>query len=204
MSNSKKVRADAVLLNLPRERQDQIMEWCNTAKSESCVGGLQFAREQLAADGVKVSLNALSHFWRQYQLRESYEQAENFAEFQEEQMKRFRPEDLETARKFGKFTFLQVAQAKQDGKLFATVEQLIQGDEIGALNARKQKFKEEIEPRKLRLLERRVDLMETKLQAIRDKLAPVPKGEVTTAEQREEILRMVDEAMGLKKAAPKK
>jgi hypothetical protein len=197
-SPSKKVRADSLLRNLPVERQEQIIEWCNTPKSETCPGGYQHAREQLAADGVKVSLQALSGFYSWYQLKAQYEAAEAHAEQQEELMRQFRPDDLELARKFGKFVFLQEANRRKDGKLFATVEQLIQGDETGALNKRKQEFKEKIEPRKLDLLERRVEVAERKLVDVQKALEPL-KDASTPEDQRKAILEEVDRIMGIPK-----
>lgn len=189
MSANKKTRADSLLRNLPEERQEQIIEWCNTPKSETCPGGYQHAREQLAADGVKVSISALSGFYSWYCLRRSYQLAEEHAETQEALMLNFDPEDVERARKFGKFCFIQKALQVGDAKTFARVEQLIQDDHKGALELRKQQFKEKIEPAKLELAERKVELLERKLKAVDDAMEKAAERGGLTAEALEEIRR---------------
>lgn len=110
-----KVRSDSLLKNLPETRQEQIIEWCDTPKTESCVGGYQFAREQLAADGVKVSLRALSDFWSWWNLRQDLKASADV----ETAMLEANPEAVKEARAAGELMFLKLSMVRQDTKAFS-------------------------------------------------------------------------------------
>lgn len=76
MSDRPKPKSNAILKNLPEERQEQIAEWCakpNDRDEEGNIipksGGLAFAQAQLAADGLRVSLETLSRFFSWWQLQ---------------------------------------------------------------------------------------------------------------------------------------
>ncbi len=181
-----KIRCDAPLKNLPQDRQDQIIEWCLTPKAEDCPGGYQHAREQLAADGLKVSLRALSDFFSWHQLKEFYEGAEAHAEEQKQLMAEFDPANTERAEKFGDFCFIQQATKTRDVKAYVAVGQLRETRKMREL-------REKTEPKKLELIERRVHLLETNAAAAKEKLTAVAaKGGLSA-----ETLRQIEEAAGL-------
>ena len=116
-----KPRCDSKLKNLSEERQEQIYEWCQTPKSETCVGGLAFALEQLAADGLSVSIRALSEFLPWYHNRLFYEQAVDRSEQQKKRMLDFDPANVERAEAFGDYCFLQEALAARDAETYTKV-----------------------------------------------------------------------------------
>jgi hypothetical protein len=119
-----KTRCDAVLLNLPEERQDQIIEWIETPKSETCSGGYKFAREQLAADGLKVSERLLSQFYSAHRRKEFFKGAYEAAEDQKDLMLKFDPTNVDRAEAFGDFAFLQQSLKAQDPKTFVMLGNL--------------------------------------------------------------------------------
>lgn len=161
----RKVRSDAVLLNLPEERQEQIIEWCDTPKSESCAGGYEFAREQLAADGLKVSVRALSDFYSDWHLRRDLQTASNV----EAAVRSANPGEAKLAREAGEAMLLKLSLARQDAKLFTAAACSIDSRERLDLDERSAKTKAEIAKAKirqkdhdLRLAERRVAVLEKK------------------------------------------
>lgn len=173
MSPNKKTRSDALLQNLSEERQEQIIGWCNTPKKvdeDGTVihpGGYQFAQEQLAADGIKVSPSSLSAFYSWWNLKHRYLQADATARQQEELMLKFRPGDAETAAAFGKFVFMQQAIAQGDPETFRDMEKLRQADAKGAREDRKI----EQTDRKLEQAERTIALHERREAKAKEVLA---------------------------------
>lgn len=118
---SRKIRSDAVLLNLPEERQEQIWEWCRKPSEKDGdgntipgTGGFAHARAQLAADGLKVSLRSLSSFFSVYRLKLDMETVENIREAVETQTG-----DARLARTTAETVFMNIAIARQDPKTFA-------------------------------------------------------------------------------------
>lgn len=109
----KKPRADAPLKNLPADRQEQVIEWCGTPKSADCTGGYTFAREQLAADGVRVSLRALSEFWSWWHLEKDLALSQEV-----ESQVRAATGNAKAAREAGEEMLLKLSLARQDPKLF--------------------------------------------------------------------------------------
>lgn len=184
-----KPRSDSRLKLLPDDRQEQIIEWCETPKSETCVGGLQFAREQLAADGVKVSVTTLSDFYSWYQLRRGYELAAEHAEQQKALMVEFDPSATDRAEAFGDFVFLQEALKLKDPKAFVALGNLRE-------NRKSRQLRERIDSRKLDLAERRVVLLEQRMAEAKAKLTAAMqanhKGGLTP-----ETLRQIEEAAAL-------
>lgn len=120
-----KPRSDAVLLNLPEERQEQVWTWCNTPKKDGCAGGLEHAQEQLAADGVKVSLSQLSRFCSWYRLRAEFRAADSAAKDVEEFLKAeapgMSPEKIAAA---GQLVFTMQATRENDAEKFVSLESL--------------------------------------------------------------------------------
>ena len=124
MSRSRKVRSNAVLLNLPPARQEPIIEWCDAPKSESgpdgrpCVGGYQFAREQLASDGLRVSLRALSDFYSAWHLEQDLE-----ISFEREEQVLSKTGDAKKAREAGEALLMRLGLASQNAKLIVAAAQ---------------------------------------------------------------------------------
>jgi hypothetical protein len=184
----KKPRSDSKLKLLPEERQAQIIEWINTPKSESCIGGLQHAREQLAADGITTGLTALSEFYSWWGLRQLFSDAETFAEEQTELMKEFNPADTDRAEAFGDYCFLQRAMKEQDPKAFVALGSLRE-------TRKHRELKERVEIKRLEIAERRVVVLENNQAEAKAKLTAVlaaSKGGITP-----ETLRIIEEAAHL-------
>lgn len=109
---SKKVRADAVLKNLPEERQGEIFERCRTET-------LAAVRKWLAQDGIKVSQQTLSEFYSWYALRASLKEAESDTENLLELIRKDAPElPEERLASIGNALFNLRAIKQQDPKLF--------------------------------------------------------------------------------------
>jgi hypothetical protein len=119
-----KPRSDSKLKNLPEERQEQIIAWLNTQKTEEHPGGLAYAREQLAADGIKVSNSTLSAFWAYWDLRQDFSDADLAATFAEEQMRAFDPANAQKAEELGQFVFTSLAVRKKDPQTFVALQRL--------------------------------------------------------------------------------
>lgn len=184
-----KVQATAKLKLLPPDRQEQIIEWCDTPKSETCPGGYQFAREQLAADGLQVSVRALSEFWHWYMQREMYEEAATHADLQKRLMLAFDPEAVERAEKFGDFVFLQEAVKVKDADTYTAISKLRE-------TRKKRELKTHHDTKLLELQERRVRILEEKMAEAKEKLTALAttanKGGLTA-----ETLRAIEEAAAL-------
>jgi hypothetical protein len=151
-----KTRCDSPLRNLQEDRQQQIIAWCLEPKTEECSGGYQHAREQLAADGIKVSITALSEFYSWFKLREFYEQAESHAEQQKQLMTEFDPANTDRAEKFADFCFIQEATKKRDAKTYVAVGQLRE-------TRKHREAKSAHDSKALELQERRVAVLEAKV-----------------------------------------
>ena len=121
----KKVRSDSVLGNLSEERKEQIEEWASTKKSETCVGGLKFALEQLAADGITVSKSTLSEFLslRRFARRFSSaaSRADQVAELLQKRNPNMKPEHV---RDLAQSIFTLEAMEAGDAETFVTLEHL--------------------------------------------------------------------------------
>src|SRR4029077_18837678 len=152
-----KERSDSKLKHLPEERQDQIIEWCNTpnqrgedGKPIKETGGLPYARAQLAADGLKVSERALSDFYSWWHLQRNFRDADNLTTQLEEMLKQQFPDvNPEKITEMGQLIFTLQATQARDAKEFREMEYLRLAKETGATKAR-QKDTE------LKLAERRV------------------------------------------------
>lgn len=159
----KKSRSDAILKNLPEERQEQIIAWCQkaNAKDESGklipgTGGLQYARAQLAADGISIGLHALSDFYSWWRLKQVFERAnQKTQDFIELMRERF--PDLAPARiqEFGQSYFTLEAAASGNAEEFRAMEKLRLEKETALTKGK-------LESKKLELAERKVKLLEKK------------------------------------------
>jgi len=125
-----KARSDSKLKTLPEERQEQIIAWAKTPKSEDCVGGLAYALEQLAADGLKVSISTLSEFVSWYQLQQRFAAASSRAQQIEELLRKKRPD-------------MQPEQIREMGQALFTLEAVDAGDTEAFVNLEHLKLKQE-------------------------------------------------------------
>ena len=116
-----KSRSDSKLKQLPEDRQEQVIAWCNEKRTDTCSGGYAHAQEQLAADGIKVSLRALSEFYSWHSTLKFYEGAAERAEQQKALMLDFDPANVDRAEAFGDYCFLQESLAARDAKTYTTV-----------------------------------------------------------------------------------
>lgn len=140
-----KPRSDSKLKNLAEETQEAIIAWARTPKSEDCVGGLAYAREQLAADGIKVSMRALSEFCAWWDLRERFSSASARAKQVEELLLSKDPSlSPERIREIGQSLFTMEAVEARDAKGFVDLESL-------RLAQKSAEFKGHIETEKLKL-----------------------------------------------------
>jgi hypothetical protein len=174
----KKPRSDSKLKGLPEDRQEQIIAWTRMPKSQSSPGGLQLAREQLAADGIAVSLRALSEFVAWWELQRRFTAASSRARQIEELMRKQDPSmDPERVRKLGQAVFTLEAVEASDPATYVKLENIrLSQDSLDA--------KVRIENKKIALAERRVRVAERKLEDLKGILTD----EALTPEQRE--LRM--------------
>lgn len=138
---SKKIRSDAILLNLSEEQQALIIEWCDLPKKKG--GGFSGAVTRIYQDfGIKVSSSRVGDFYHSWQLRQRMRLASNVALNAQELMRSFNPEDAEKAEQFGQHVFNTQSIAANDPKTFI---------ELQALQLKKDsaKFKAKIEVAKL-------------------------------------------------------
>jgi hypothetical protein len=181
-----KVRSDAWWAGFPEERLDQIAEWCKAPKTEESPGGLQHAREQLAADGVKVSLSAVVRFFSWYRLQSNFAGCENFARSVEEALKKTPGLTADAISAAGQVAFTAAATARQDPEEFREMEYLRLAKETAATKARQK-------DQDLKLAERRVRVLEEKIQKAKEELTKIAsKGGLTP-----ETLRQIEEAAKL-------
>jgi hypothetical protein len=132
-----KSRSDSVMKNLPEERQEQIIAWCDTPKTKDCAGGYEHARAQLASDGIKVSLRSLSDFYSWWHLSQDFAQADRQAVDIQELLKSLNvgltKEQIETA---GQMVFTQKAIAMRNAEEFREMEYLKLAKESAATRGR--------------------------------------------------------------------
>jgi len=192
-----KPRSDSVLKNLPQERQELIVEWATAPKTETCVGGLRYAQEQLAADGLQVSVRALSEFCAWFRLQASFSGAENFARSVEEALRKQPGLTSEAISEAGQLAFTVMATSAQDSEEFRQMERLRLDKETAKTRARQKDAD-------LKLAERRVGIMERKMKAAAQEVQKLrdPKKELTETD-RQAILSKVDELLLGKKPGAK-
>ncbi len=192
----RKKRSDCKLLSLPPERQEQIAEWCRkpqerdeeTGKPVARSGGLAFAQDQLAADGYKISLDALSRafaFWQmQAQFRGNDAKAQDFEHLLRTEFPEATAEEI-TAR--GQLYFTMLASNAGDAEEFRAMEALRLAKQTAAKNAQIADAKLKQGAKKLKqkdadlaLANRRVQLLEEKEAKAKETLGD---GKLTPAER---------------------
>lgn len=182
-----KPRSDSKLKTLPEERQEQIIAWSMERKTETCPGGLQHAREQLAADGIKVSLSTLSEFVSWWRLQRRFAAASARAKQIEEMLREQDPSmSPEKVREMGQKIFTLEAVESGDAETFIGLETL-------ALKQRSAETRYQIDSEKLRQSERRIVLLEENAAKAKAALEGLKsKGGLTA-----ETLKTIEEAAGL-------
>lgn len=125
-----KARKDSVLKSRAlqsREFGDAVFAWVNEPKTEKCIGGAAYAKQELAKMRISVSERTIDEFYSWWGLRIAYENAANHAAEQKTLMLKFDPQDAERAEKFGDFCFLQEAIAAKDPKTYVALGFLREG-----------------------------------------------------------------------------
>lgn len=197
-----KPKSSALLKTLPKDRQEQIAEWCakpNDRDGEDKpipqTGGLAFARAQLAADGIKVSLNLLSGFFSWWQLEQDLE-----ISFEREDQVLAKTGDRRKAREAGEHLLMRLGLAKQDARLIQTAAQI--ADSARSLDLQEQSAKTKgrqkdaqikQKDRDLSLAERRVLLLEANAAKAKAALETVKRTGGLSAE----ALAQIEEAASL-------
>lgn len=118
----RKPKSNAVLKNLPPERQDQIAEWCEKpndtdtdGKIIARTGGLAYAQDQLANDGLRVSLSVLGEFYQWWRLEQDLE-----ISFEREAQVLEKTGDAKKAREAGESLLMRLGLVSQNAKLIQT------------------------------------------------------------------------------------
>lgn len=182
-----KPRSDSKLKTLPEERQEQIIAWARTQKTEEHPGGLAYAREQLAADGLKVSMSTLSEFVSWYGLQQRFAKAASRANQVADLLQQRNPDmEPEHVRKLAQSIFTLEALDSGDADTFVSLEHL----KLAQDSAR---TKADLENRKLALATRRVVLLEDNAAKAKAALEGLKtKGGLTA-----ETLKTIEEAAKL-------
>jgi hypothetical protein len=173
-----KPRSDSKLKLLPEERQEQIIGWARSPKTDACPGGLQHAREQLALDGVKVSLTTLSEFVAWWELQRRFSAADSRARQVVELLKEKDPSlSPDKLRELGHALFTAEAIDSADAQTFVALERL-------DLDRRTAHSRGEIELEKLKIANRRVKLLEDRERKIK---ATLENGQLSAEQQADRI-----------------
>lgn len=152
-----KAKSNSMLRSLSEERQAQVAEWCakpNEIDSEGKMiprtGGLVYAQDQLAADGLKVSLDTLSRFYRSWLDEQTFSRASSRASEVEEMLRNQFPDATpEKIAAAGQLVFTMEASNAGDAKTFIALEQLRLSQSIAQSEGSIAKAKLEIAERKL-------------------------------------------------------
>ena len=132
-----KIRSDSKLKNLSEERQEQIIAWSKRPKTEDHPGGLAWAREQLATDGIKVSTGTLSEFVSWYSLQQRFSKASARAKQIEELLLERDPNmSPEKVREMGQAIFTLEAVDAGDAATFVSLESLKLAQESAAFKGK--------------------------------------------------------------------
>lgn len=120
-----KPRSDSKLKLLAPDRQEQIVAWSRTPKTEEHPGGLAYAREQLAADGMKVSLSTLSEFVSWWELQQRFSSASSRASQVAELLAKRNPDMTpDSVRELAQALFTVEALDARDADTFVKLESL--------------------------------------------------------------------------------
>jgi len=148
-----KPRSDSKLKTLPEERQEQIIAWARTQKTEEHPGGLAYAREQLAADGLKVSMSTLSEFVSWYGLQQRFAKAASRANQVADLLQQRNPDmEPEHVRKLAQSIFTLEALDSGDADTFVSLEHLKLAQDSAQTKADLERQKISISRQRLQIL----------------------------------------------------
>jgi hypothetical protein len=125
-----KSRSDSVLKTLAEQSDEfgeKLFAWCQAKKTETCVGGYQYARAQLAADGITLGSwrRQLSEFYSWWEMRQDFREADDQAANVQELLKSLNlgltQQQIDAA---GQLVFTQRALAARDAEEFREMEYL--------------------------------------------------------------------------------
>lgn len=154
MSTQNQPRSDAVLKNLPKERQHEIFLRRTEGKEDQ--RALDAIREWLAEDGLKVSRRALSEFFSWYSSRQDLQATGDLLETFEEFTRKQNPGwSADKVRDIAVQFFMAHTVANKDVNKFVSVALLDQ-------NERFAKAKGKLEERKVSVAEGRLELLKQK------------------------------------------
>jgi hypothetical protein len=154
MSTTTTPRSDAVLKNLPKERQHEIHLRRTEGKPEE--RSLEAILTWLRADGVKVSRRALSEFLSWYSARQDLQDTSDLLETFDEFTRKTNPTWSADKVRDVSIQFLMAHTAAQkDVYQFATVAQLDQSERFGRTKA-------QLDERKVKVSEGRLELLKAK------------------------------------------
>lgn len=159
-----KPRSDSKLKLLPPERQEQIVAWSRTPKTEDHPGGLAYAREQLAADGLQVSISTLSEFVSWWELQQRFSSASSRASQVAELLAKRNPDMTpDSVRELAQALFTIEAIDSRDAETYVNLEHL-------QLKRESAETKAKLEQEKLVISRQRLVLSKawTQLQRIRE------------------------------------
>jgi hypothetical protein len=127
---------------------DKLWEWLNEPKTDSCVGGAAFAKEQLAADGIVLGggwQRQLSEFRSWWRLRRRVNRAESKARDAEELLRKL---DLgltqEKISQAGQIVFAEEALEAENAEEYREMEYLRLAKETARTKAELEKAKLEL------------------------------------------------------------
>lgn len=179
MSTSK-TRADAVLKNLPPQRQEEIFARLTEQTDSWPDTSLRAVREWLAEDGCNVSRRALSEFRSWYSARQDLQATADLLETFEEFTRTKNPGwSTDQVRETSVQFLMAHTAAKRDVSKFVSVAQLDQNERFGRTKAK-------LDERKVQVSERRQTMMEKKAAAF-DQAKDVIASELSPEEQRKRL-----------------
>lgn len=162
-------RSDSILGNLPEERQAQIAQWIM-----ECTEGdrYEFARAQLASDGVKVSRSALADWFKGWRLRQRIASADSLALKVQDTLKALNigltQDQISEA---GQIAFQSEALSAENAKEFREMEYLRVTRESARTKAKHDAEKIAISKAKLSQKEREIEMALRKLTLLEKKAA---------------------------------
>lgn len=186
----KKARSDSKLKLLSPERQEQIIGWANTPKSETGMGGLDYARKQLAADGIKVARSTVGEFVSWWDLQQRFARASSRAEQVLDLAKQQSLASPKELQDFAESVFTLEAVESKDADTYVNLQHLRLKRNSAETKADHEERKIAISQEKLRQADRRIQLLEANAASAKEKLNAVKsKGGLT-----KETLREIEEA----------
>lgn len=176
----RKPRSDAKLLNLPEEQQSQLAEWL--------LGGMPYHAAQATVEkefGVRVSLGAFTQFWVEVCTPQLLRRRSEAAQAADEIA-------AEAGRRPGAFDQATIEALRQKAFELAISPRSAPND-VRALFVLLQKARDQdLEQRKTDLAERRLVMLEARLQAVQSAVTEARSGGLT-----EEALAKIEQAARL-------